>query len=167
MKKRSPSRHREQTVKTRNSRPTASFPPSQRSSESVESGASGMHQNVKPKLSHRMKRFLHLGLSLLCLMALIVAPVLCRSELAPTKLTCGSGMSSSSMPKSHHHTLPPCCAVHPSHQAPQLASIIELPAPASSSLLPALSFLPSTPFLIAVSQQHAPPPPALRPPLRI
>ncbi len=112
-----------------------------------------------------MKRTLHLGLTLLCLLALIVTPVLCGHVFQTARTGCQAGMAGS-MPMPQQHTVPPCCATHSTHHPAQVAADHTVLAsdPVSSAL----------PVFLAreISVSRAPlrptsPPIAFRPPLRI
>ena len=114
-----------------------------------------------------MKRTLHLGLTLLCLLALIVTPVLCGHVFQTARTGCEAGMAGS-MPMPQQHTVPPCCATHSTHHPAQAEAASDHTVLASAPVSSAL------PVFLAreISVSHAPlhliaPPIAFRPPLRI
>ena len=130
-----------------------------------------LNRSIRPSgalhLTQMLSR-LSLVLTLLCLLALVVTPVLCAHAFAATASThCAQGMPAS-MPMPGH-SQPPCCAKHPADQpadmlpvvhpfAPSVAAVsIDLPVSLASSLA-------ASPWPASHPQAF---PASFRPPLRI
>ncbi len=119
-------------------------------------------RTLKPGL----KRFVHLGLTMLCLLALTMTPVLCGHALLPATHRCDPAMMGPG--PMHHHTVPPCCAAHSSDQPAQTGVSAELPTPSRPSILLTAPLLAADQTSGSVaSVQDISPFTAFRPPLRI
>ena len=135
--------------------------------QSVASVANWMHPTLQPYTEQGMKRVFHLGLSMLCLLALVLTPVLCGHGLSSAKSGCRQGMMHPA-PMHQQHTMPPCCAAHSSEQPAQIGVDAELPASDLPSALPEVRFLTALPTSGPVTVvRRASASGAFRPPLRI
>ena len=114
-----------------------------------------------------MKRAVHLGLTILCLLALVVLPVFSGATLHAAKRGCRESMSDR-MPMPPTHTAPPCCTIHsPDGIAPAAIDVsLALPPLVALSLEPLFAPAPTS----AAPRQgppYASPPRAFPLPLRI